>query len=93
MWLLASQHNARESGRVIQRFLKCECNEAIAGQYQEATAEYGGKYGWLSNSRAWNLVAPSPRNFGSRNVISWRCHEIRRARLAGALRSFPDIAR
>jgi len=62
-------------------------------EYRRATSEYGGKYGSITRRRARNFVAASPRNFGGRSVISWRRHEIRRARLGGAIRIFACIRR
>ena len=38
-------------------------------------------------------MAASPPNFSGRNVISWRRHEIRRARRGGAIRIFTRIRR
>jgi hypothetical protein len=43
--------------------------------------------------RAENFVAASPRNFGGRNVISWRRHEIQRASVRYAIRIFDRIWR
>jgi len=44
--------------------------------------------------RAENFVAASPRNFGGRNVISWRRHEIQRAsvRYAPYFRPYLEVA-
>ena len=43
-------------------------------------AEFRGGFATKFRRPKRNFVAASPRNFGGRNVISWRRHEIRRAR-------------
>jgi hypothetical protein len=42
MWLLASQHNARESGRVIQRFPKTKMVIRIANAASENALNRSG---------------------------------------------------